>query len=341
MTSLSNNPGNAKQPAGASNAVLLCFVTYSTNPLNDINTYLPGWKITWNGLQTEDGNYAYVATDPTETEYALAIRGSLPPQDIFDNWDAFANWILEDLDVVTQVSWPYATTANPLISNGANTAFTNLLDMKDTLGSGQSITDYLVDNVIKPGKQLSITGHSLGGNIANVYASYFITTITKENYSAANVSLYTFAAPAPGNGDFANDLDAKLPTAWHYQNANDIVPNFPVSDTVFLTGLLYMPKPAAADITVTYKGHTVSLREAFFLLAGVFLFYGYQQQNNNYTVFNTSLYEQYENNTAQDWFGQAGAQHAVANYAGFLGVILPLLPPTQLFNLSEKAVPGV
>ncbi|GAA0547923.1 lipase family protein [Chitinophaga japonensis] len=326
MTPLSTTPGNGNPPPGAQNAVLLCFVTYSSDPVNDIGTYLPGWKIVWNGLQSSDGNYAFVATDAAEETYALAIRGSLPPQDVFSNWDAFANWILEDLDVITQVSWPYATTANPLISNGANTAFNNVLGMLDTLGSSVSLTDFLLDNAVKPGKQVIITGHSLGGNIANVFTSYFVSTLTKDGYSTSNVSLFTFAAPAPGNGDFASDLDAKLPAAWHYQNTNDIVPNFPVSDTIFLTGFLYVPQPAASEITVTYKGKTVSLREAFFLLAGVFLFYHYQQQSNHYTEFTASLNDQYLDNTAADWFGQAGAQHAVSNYAGFLGVT----PATQL-----------
>src|SRR5690606_3885210 len=154
---------------------------------------------------------------------------------------------------------------------------------------------------------------------ANVFSSYFVSTLVKDGYATSNVSLFTFAAPAPGNGDFATDLDTKLPTAWHYQNSNDIVPNFPVSDTIFLTGFLYVPQPSAAEITVTYKGHTVSLREAFFLLAGVFLLYHYQQQGNNYTVFSASLDDQYLSNTVEDWFGQAGAQHAVSNYAAFLG----------------------
>ncbi|SHN13027.1 lipase family protein [Chitinophaga sp. CF418] len=317
---------SAPQPAGATTAVLLCFVSYTPDPVNDITTYMPGWKIVWNGVQTEDGNYAFIAVDPTGDNYALAIRGSLPPQDIFDNWDAFANWVLEDLDVITRVKWQYATTADAKVSNGAYTAFTNLENMTDSFGSTLSVTDYLTSNVIGNGKQVTITGHSLGGNIANVYSSYFVSTLTSGNHPSSGVSLYTFAAPAPGNADFANDLDAKLPAAWHYQNANDIVPNFPVADTIFLTGLLYLPSPAASAISITYNDYTVTLREGFFLLYGVFLLYGYQQQQNNYTVFGTNLYDEYLDNTAEDWFGQAGAQHALANYAGFLGVMLPVLP---------------
>lgn len=317
MTPLSNTAGSGSQPAGALTAVQLCFTSYATDPINDISTYLPGWKIVWNGSQSSDGNYAFIAVDPTGDNYGLAIRGSLPPQDIFKSWAAFANWVLEDLDVITRAKWPYASTPNPEISTGANTAFNNVLTMTDTLaapGKGVSVTDYLTTNVINAGKQLIITGHSLGGNVANVFSSYFVTTVG----ASSNISLFTFAAPAAGNPDFANDLDSKLSTAWHYQNSNDIVPNFPVSPDIVKVGFLYFPKPEASAITVTYKNHTVSLREAFILLAGVFLLYDYQQQANNYTTFGTDLYPEYDENTAADWFGQAGAQHAVINYANFI-----------------------
>jgi len=317
MTSISNPLTNAQS------AVFLSYVAYAADASKDISTYLPGWKVVWNGTQTYDGNYAFIAVDPTGEIYGLAIRGSLNPEEIFKNWDAFANWILEDLDVITQVNWPYANTSDALIASGTNTAFTNVQTMQDTMGSGLSIADYLIANVIKAGKQVIITGHSLGANIANVYTSYFVTTVTQQNLSTSNISLYTFAAPAAGNAAFAKDLDTKLPAAWHYQNSNDIIPNFPVSQTIIKTAFLYQPKPDASAVTVSYNGYTVSLREGFILLAGVFLFYGYQQQSNNYTTFYTALDPAYENNTAADWFGQAASQHHLNNYGAFLGVNVP------------------
>src|ERR1044072_2216184 len=283
MTSISNPLTNAQS------AVFLSYVAYAADASKDISTYLPDWKGGWNGTQTYDGNYAFIAVDRSGEIYGLAIRGSLNPEEIFKNWDAFANWILEDLDVITQVNWPYANTSDALIASGTNTAFTNVQTMQDTMGSGLSIADYLIANVIKAGKQVIITGHSLGANIANVYASYFVTTVTQQQLSASNISLYTFAAPAAGNAAFAKDLDTKLPAAWHYQNSNDIIPNFPVSQTIVKTAFLYQPKPDASAVTVSYNGYTVSLREGFILLAGVFLFYGYQQQSNNYTTFYTEL----------------------------------------------------
>lgn len=323
MGTITPNTTNSVQPENAKTAVQLCSVTFAQNPVNDIGTLMPGWKIVWNGTQSLDANYAFIAVDATGDNYVLAFRGSVPPQG-FSDWDVFANWILEDLNVVAQVNWPYASTSKARISAGAYIAFSNILYMKDSLGSDLSINDYLLANVVGNGKQLIITGHSLGGNLANIFASYYVQTLTSNGQSSGNVSLYTFAAPSAGNSDFANDLDAKLPAAWHYQNANDIVPNFPVFDGLVFTSLLYLPQPLAANITVTFNQQTVSLREAFLLLAGVFLSGDYQQPKTNYTIFGTELYPKYENNTAEQWFGQAGAQHALVNYANYLGVKLPV-----------------
>ena len=320
MTHLSNKSSNGNQMTAAQNAVVLCAVTNSTDPVNDISDYPTDWKIVWNGIQTPEGNYAFIAADPAGENYALAIRGSLPGK-IFGNWDVFSNWVLEDFNVLAQVAWGYATTANPKISNGAYIAFENLLSMQDSLGSGLNVTDYLVTKAVKPGKNVIITGHSLGGNMANVYASYFITTITGLKYPSGKVSLYTFAAPAPGNGDFATDLDAKLPAAWHYQNYNDIIPNFPVAGNVLKMGSKYSPSPAASAITfINDDGNTITLRDAFIILSGVLTLCGYKQQTNNYTIFNNKLDERFEENTMKDWFYQAGSQHNISNYATYLGL---------------------
>ncbi|RPD41712.1 lipase family protein [Chitinophaga barathri] len=311
------------QPALAKTAVLLCAVSYATDPVTQIGTYLNGWTVVWNGAQSDDGNYAFIATDPDNEYYAVAIRGSLPPFEVFKEWAAFANWVLEDLDVITRVNWPYVASGSALISSGANRAFNNILDMTDTLGSGLSIDDYLSQNAVKNNKQVIVTGHSLGGNCANVYASYFVTSLAQAGSTFSNISLFTFAAPSAGDSGFATDLDNKLPDAWHYENDNDIVPKFPVTDTVFLVAWLYITAPSAGAITVTYKGHTISLREAFILLSGILYAYGYQQQSLHYSVFGTQVNPDYVQNTFSDWFQQAGAQHALVNYANDLGQKLP------------------
>lgn len=307
-------------------AVLLCGLSYN-DPQTNIDTYLPGWSIVWDGVVTSDGNYAFIAANSDYSIYALAIRGSLPPFDVVKDWDAFANWVLEDMDVITTVDWTYISpsTSNAKITAGANRAFSQVNSMQDTMNlSGPGIFDYLQTNAVANNKQVIITGHSLGGNIANVFASYFISSLIGTTPSIADITtLVTFAAPAAGNGAFATDLDGKLSNAWHYANDNDIVPKFPVDSSVLEIGLMYIGGPSSGSITVTYKGKTLSLREAFILLAGAFLIYGYAQQSLNYKPFYVATDSQYTQNTFEDFFQQAGYQHEVMHYASTLGITLP------------------
>ncbi|MBV8255271.1 MAG: hypothetical protein JO154_21910 [Chitinophaga sp.] len=306
----------------ARDAVQLCNVAIDTNPVKNIGTLMPGWKIVWNGGQVTDPNYAFVAIDVTGQKYALAIRGSVVPSDVFNQWDVFVDWVLEDLDVALAY-WPFASTAMPCISAGAYVAFTSLLLMQDTMGSGQSLADFLITHTAKQGKELIITGHSLGGNMANVYASYYAETLKRKGLPLNNISLFTFAAPAPGNSDFAKDLDAKLPTAYHYQNLNDVVPYFPVAEGLAATGNLYNPHPAASAIKVTFNHKQITLQSAFQLLGELFLLAGYQQPKKNYITFTAKLFPELEKDNIQDWLGQAGFQHQLFNYANYLGVTLP------------------
>lgn len=320
-------------PATLSNqqiAVLLCGLSYN-DPQTDIDNYLPGWSIVWDGAVTSDGNYAFIATNADSSIYALAIRGSLPPFDVVKDWDAFANWVLEDMDVITTVDWTYVSpsTTSAKITAGAYRAFSQVNGMQDTINpNGPGIFSYLQTNVapngVPNGKQVIITGHSLGGNAANVFASYFISSLIGTTPSIANITtLVTFAAPAAGNGAFASDLDGKLSDAWHYVNDSDIVPNFPVDASVLEIGFMYLGGPSSGSITVTYKGKTISLREAFIMLAGVFYIYGYAQQTKNFKPFNVDTDSQYTQNTFEDFFQQAGYQHEVMHYASNLEITLP------------------
>jgi hypothetical protein len=311
---------NRDHIADAKTAVVLCAVTLANNPVQAIGNSLPGWKIVWNG-NPNDPNYACIAVDSTGDNYALVFRGSVA----FNDLDFLVDWIKEDFNVLTRVSWPYASTSGALISKGADIAFKASMGMTDSLGSGISIGEYLLKNAVGNGKRLIITGHSLGGNMANVYASYYVQTLPK-GISSDNVFLYTFAAPAAGNPAFARDLDTKLPSAWHYHNENDIIPNFAVPDRIVFTGSLYTPQPVAAEITTTYKGQTVSLQEVFLLLAALFTLDDYQQPTNNYTFFPTKLDPTHEANTLGGWLGQAGAQHQITNYVQHFGITPTSIP---------------
>ena len=340
MTSSSNNFRTGILITPIQMAVNLCDSANAVNETNpiaitDFNDNMPGWTIVWNGKQTNDANYAFIATDPDGEIYALAIRGSLVDKKVID-WNDFANWVVEDFDVLKQVSWPYATTPNAKISNGASIGFTNLINMEDLVNpGGLSVTDFLVNNAIKTGKKVIITGHSLGGNIANVFTSYFISTLTQASLSSANVSLFTFAAPAPGNGDFAKDLDAKLPTAWHYQSLNDAIPNFPVPSDIRQLKQWYSPHPAASAITYKVLGIDTKLTDTIEDIATLLTvtdlvnWSNYRQQTNNYIKFPTELNGNHIGDNVGDWFDQALIQHQLYNYAGYLGVKLTLNKPAS------------
>lgn len=324
------------QPADAKVAVQLCSLALDVNVVKDMGSVMPGWQVVWNGKPTIDDNYAYIAFNASEKKYALVIRGSV--FDGFKSWDTFANWILEDMNAIVMLSWPYApTTQKPLIAAGAYIAFTNLLFMEDSMGSGKCIGEYLLTHAIEGGNNLIITGHSLGGNIANVFASYFVQMLIDRNLSTSNVSLFTFAAPASGNADFALDLDDKLPAAWHYENQNDMVPKFPVFTGLVYTSNTFAPKtPDANQITVAFNPKTVTLNgpnltlhDAYMAIAGIFAKNGYVQPiKNNYIIFPTALNPDLTENSITDWLCQVLPQHGLDYYAAFLGVKLPV-PPSK------------
>ncbi|SJZ83916.1 Lipase (class 3) [Chitinophaga eiseniae] len=325
----SNNGG---QPADAKVAVQLCSLALDLNIVNDIGKLMPGWQVVWKGKPTIDDNYAFIAFNASEKKYALIIRGSV--FDGFKSWDTFANWVLEDLNAIVMLSWPYApTTQKPLIAAGAYIAFTNLLFMEDSMGSGKSIGEYLLTHAIEAGNSLIIAGHSLGGNIANVFASYFVQMLLDRKLSVSKVSLVTFAAPASGNGDFALDLDNKLTTAWHYENQNDMVPKFPCVAGLIYTSNTFAPKTPNANLitvtfnpkTITLNGPNLTLHDAYMAMAGIFAKNNYMQPiKNNYITFPTELNPNLTENSITDWLGQVGPQHQLNYYADFLGVALPV-----------------
>jgi hypothetical protein len=84
-----------------------------------------------------------------------------------------------------------------------------------------------------PGGRLFITGHSKGGGVAPLAALRFRT----EAGTAARV--VTFAAPKPGNQDFADAYNAQIDHT-RYEYADDVVPHLPPS-AAFLDLLSALP----------------------------------------------------------------------------------------------------
>lgn len=302
------------------NACLLSQIAYEEDIPAAVNTYMPGWKSVWISKEL-GGNHAFVATNGRE--YALAIRGSL----ISFTWAAFQNWIYQDLHVVSQEKWNYTNDSSKArLSQGAFDGWQNLCKMADRQ-SGQLLLPFL-ESVINEKTPLLITGHSLGGNLATVYASYLWQTF-KRNNQAASINVITFAAPAAGNDAFASDFNNKFPASIRVENKNDIVPKFPSSSAIAALGGLYSDSLSAGKIEVGYKNMTVSLSTVFTMLKTTFGLLeltneisGYVQTNGTGKLVNIPLSGKNNGNEIVNWLSEAGYQHSIKSYAVYEGVAI-------------------
>ncbi|MEI9809388.1 MAG: hypothetical protein WDO16_16795 [Bacteroidota bacterium] len=208
----------AKPPFTDTTAAIFSEITYCPDPQQQLDKYLPDWKVVWNP-QAIGGNYAFVATDGDK--YVLAIRGSL----LSFTEDAFNNWIYHDLNVAVQDNWPYSGTDKAKISQGSYIGWQNIEKMKDRV-SGKPLWNFLSENADDT-KPLILTGHSLGGNLAIVYASYVWSKFNATGHPKNNINVITFAAPAAGNKSFVTDFDKKFPAAVRLRIRMILLQNFP------------------------------------------------------------------------------------------------------------------
>ena len=296
------------------NACLFSQIAYCTDITTALNKYMPGWKPVWEATEL-GGNHAFVATNGTE--YTLAIRGSL----INFSWAAFQNWIYQDLHVTTQEKFAFTNdSSNAKLSQGSYDGWQNLMKLADKK-TGQLLLPFL-EKELKENSPLLITGHSLGGNLATVYASYLWQSFKKTGRSGTNINVITFAAPAAGNEAFAIDFDKKFPNSLRIENENDIVPKFPCGSKISSLGKLYTDSLSAGNILVGYKNLTVSLSRVFQLLntaMTVMEFTGtistYTQTNQKGKQISIPLSGKNSGNDILNWLGEAGHQHSIAQYA--------------------------
>ena len=103
-------------------------------------------------------------------------------------------------------------------------AYDTLYDMefpslKNEDGSSMTFSDYLTHSgVVGSDYSILVTGHSLGGAVANIFAGDIISQFGK-----SNVMCYTFASPIVCSPTKAKEYDAY--NIFNIINTNDIVPN--------------------------------------------------------------------------------------------------------------------
>jgi triacylglycerol lipase len=200
----------------------------------------PSWRVAWGpALNADRSNLAYAARDSATGQLAVSIRGS--------DFSFWLNW-LEDLATIRLV--PYQAFV-PTAPDTAQIAVGTTIGLRQILGmldGTQSLETFLTAS--PKGTPILLTGHSLGGCLVSALAPCVANWLG----SASGLSVYTIAAPSPGNADFAAYYDALFTapsgdtTAFRFFNSLDVVPNAWASLTTVET---YYPPlvPCPADIT--------------------------------------------------------------------------------------------
>lgn len=178
------------------------------------------WTLQW-GPVDNDGILSYVAISDDGTTYALAFRGSITDDDaegFVENW-------LSDLDAIAFLPWMYPTNGAS-ITDGMNDAFALAVAACDP-HRGVTLVDYFRQLAQTAGSvPLIVTGHSLGGALANLAAGYLHDQIPKLGATIPQIVPVTFAAPTVSDQIFKAWWDALFAeNAYHAVNAWDIVPH--------------------------------------------------------------------------------------------------------------------
>ena len=150
-----------------------------------------------------------VATD----QIVVAIRGTAD----------ITEWLIDFEFPLT----PFAPiTGAGSVEEGFYSVFSTL-SFVDPNGNPFDLPTYLHDAIqANPKVRIILEGHSLGGAIVSMLAFALGHADTAVKNAA---TVYTFASPAPGNGDFAAAYNGGAPQTFRIWNPWDLVPSAPPS----------------------------------------------------------------------------------------------------------------
>jgi hypothetical protein len=204
------------------------------------NSSYPDWQVAWGpGLNPDRSNMMYVAHNQKTQQYAVVIRGT--------DWSFWLDWLEDFGSLLELVPFSYANDSNIQIAFGTSVGLQQLVEMQGTTPDNRQVQLLTFLEQLPSGTDIFVTGHSLGGCLATVVASW----LGYEFGNTSNLKVYTFAAPSAGNDNFAtyyNNLflsDEFTSRAFRIYNSLDAVPNgWATIDTI---KTFYQPFPLCTD----------------------------------------------------------------------------------------------
>ena len=189
------------------------------------------WKLAWGPgvFQVVPGatpaNTMFVAEHQETGELFVSIAGTNP-------FSAYA-WFVEDFQVSETRPWGHGDAPQSVaISEGTLKGLLALQGMVPSPGiPGENVTlaSFLAERFAVEGDpvEMTVSGHSLGGALSPTLALWLLDTQKQwDHHTRAMISVYAYAGPTPGNGDFASYIDARFGDRLHrIANRLDVVPH--------------------------------------------------------------------------------------------------------------------
>lgn len=151
--------------------------------------------------------YGFVAQSTATNQIIVAIRGTV----------FIVEWLIDFEIGMT----PFVIPGSGSVEDGFYSVFSTLTFVDPNMNPF-SLQDCLVNAVnTNPGVQIVIAGHSLGGPIASMLA---LQSACQSSAVKSATTVYTFAAPAPGDETFADFYNANAPQTFRVWNILDPVP---------------------------------------------------------------------------------------------------------------------
>lgn len=208
------------------------------------------WELLWGPgvLQVLPGaipaNTMFLARQRDTGELFISIAGTNP-------FSAYA-WLAEDFDVDETRPWGYGDAREGVATSRATLtglrALQGMVPPPGVPGENSTLAEFLevyLEEETGP-VALTVSGHSLGGALSPALALWLLDTQHQwDHQQRADITVYAYAGPSPGNDDFACYIDERLNGRLHrIYNPMDVVTHaWEVADLVELKAL-YTPNIA-------------------------------------------------------------------------------------------------